>query len=101
MGMKWTEEQQKIDKCCFSATGRAYNGDTLSWLCVKVEMLDQRFFFFISESDILNIYCSFYMIKSSGWIRAFRAACSVWNVRLLALYSHIEYVIFYRYVWYN
>ena len=66
------ESHQKIDKCCFTAAGRTYNGNSSAWFCVQIEVFNQRFVLLIAEGNIPDIHSTFYIIKSSGRIRAFR-----------------------------
>ena len=66
------ETHQQVDKGCFATTGRAYDGNTPAWFCMKIKAFDERFVLFVAEGNIPDIHCTFYIDKSSGQIRAFR-----------------------------
>ena len=71
------EPHQKIDKRRFSTSCRTHNRNSLPWLHMKIQILNQRPLWCIGKRDMFQIYVSFHILKFPNRLFLF------WNRRLV------------------
>ena len=63
------ETHQQVNKCRLTASGRTNDCDTHTWFYIQIEILNQFFFFIITECHIINCNIAIDCSKYSFCIR--------------------------------